>query len=81
MVQERRSTVTEERVEPDEPVVVQESPGVRVVEEPSTTYVQHRDPVATSIAAGSLIQTVVWAVVVIVAVVVGILVLVHFKIL
>lgn len=76
MVQELRSTVTEERVERDGPVVV-DNPGVRVVEEPSTTYVQHRDPVATSIAAGSLIQ----AVVVIVVVVVGILVLVHFKVL
>ena len=58
-----------------------EQPGTRVVEEPSTTYVKTSDPVGKSIAAGNLIQTLVWSAVVIVLVVVGIILLVHYKIL
>lgn len=59
---------------------VVEEPAPRIVEQPAPTYVQRRDPIGNSIAAGSLIQTVVWAVVVIVLLVVGILVLVHYNI-
>jgi hypothetical protein len=60
---------------------VVEQPRTRVVEEPSSSYVERRDPVATSIAASRLIQTVVWSAVVIVILVVGIILLVHYKIL
>lgn len=96
MVEERREVISEEQVSTpgdlevvtDSSRVVQqpvqrvvEEPVQRVTQEPGTTYVQRRDPVGSSIAAGSLIQTVVWAIVVLVLLVVGILILVHFKIL
>ncbi|GEM_PF-2302275 len=88
MVEERREVVSEEYVDPA-PVreTVVETPTRRVVQEPvtqvrepSTTYVRSSDPVGNSIAAGNLIQTVVWAVVLLVLLVVLILVLLHLKI-
>ncbi len=81
MVEERREVVSDEYVEPA-PVRerVVERPATRVVEEPAPTYVQRRDPVGNSMAASSMIQTVVWAVVVLVLLIVAILVLIHFKI-
>ena len=60
---------------------VVEQPATRVVEEPSTTYVKRSDPVGTSIAASRLIQTLVWSGVIIVVLIVGILLLVRYKIL
>lgn len=77
--------VREERVEPTD-VVVEEpvnrvvQPATRVVEEPSTTYVRRRDPVGHTMAASTLIQTLVWSAVVLILVVVGILVLVRYNI-
>lgn len=65
--------------EHNEPVV--EQTRTRVVEEPSTTHVKTSDPVGKSIAASNLIQTVVWSAVVIVLLVIGIILLVHYKIL
>jgi hypothetical protein len=91
-VVEERRTVTEEYVDPtDREVVVQqprtvvEQPVQRVVEEPAPayvepTYIHRRDPIGSTIATGNLIQTVVWAIVVLVLLVVGILVLVHLKV-
>lgn len=59
----------------------------RVVEEPAPTYVdstptyvRRRDPIGNTMAASAMIQTLVWAAVVIVLLVVGILVLVHYNI-
>ena len=65
-------------VEPSRTVVAE--PATRVVEEPSTTYVRRRDPYASTMAASAMIQTLIWSAVVIVLLVVGILVLVHYGI-
>ena len=65
----------------ERPETVVEQPATKVVEEPSKSYVKTRDPVATSIAASHVIQTLVWSAVVIVLLVVGIILLVHYKIL
>lgn len=80
-VEERREVVADDT----DPTVVRrdtvvEERGRRVVEEPANTYVQRNDPIGTSIATSNLIQTIVWAAVIIVVVVVGILVLVHYNI-
>jgi len=84
MVEQRREVVTEEYDDPTVERRVVESPRTteqsRVVDEPAPTYVRRQDPVGNSIAAGSLIQTVVWAVVVLVLLIVGILVLIHYNI-
>lgn len=89
MVEERRDVVSEEYVDqaPASDVVVErprtvvEEPATRVVSEhPTTTYVRRQDPVANTMAASSLIQTLVWAAVVLIVLVVGILVLVHYSI-
>lgn len=83
-IEERREIVTDDQADPDPTVVrhdtVVEQRPRRVVEEPSTTYVRSSDPVGNSMAATSLIQTVVWSVVVIVILVIGILVLLHYNI-
>jgi hypothetical protein len=76
-----------EVVEADPDVVVEDEPVVRrprrrmvVDDTPGTTYVNRSDPVGNSFAASSLIQTIVWSVVVLVLLVVGILVLLHYGI-
>ena len=43
-------------------------------------HLNQQDPVSTANAASRLIQTIVWAVVVLTILVVGILILVHYKI-
>lgn len=78
-MEEQRTVVTQTDTPAADRVVVQEQ-APRVVEERAPTYVRRSDPVGNSIAASSMIQTVVWAVVVIVLLIVGILVLVHLKV-
>jgi hypothetical protein len=63
-----------------EPSTAEYSPE-RVPEESSHTYVQNRDPVGKAMAASTLIQTLVWSGVVIVLLVVGIMLLLHYHIL
>jgi hypothetical protein len=53
----------------------------RIVEQPSTVRVQNHDPVGKAMAASTLIQTLVWSGVVIVLLVVGIVLLLHYHIL
>lgn len=81
---EDREAVTNEpapeTVITEEPAVAQRTHRV-LTEEPTTTYVQRSNPIGNAFAASSLIQTIVWAVVVLVLLVVAILVLVHYKIL
>jgi hypothetical protein len=81
MYEERREVVADDA--PDTEVrreTVTEHPSRRVVEETPPTYVDRSDPVRNTAAAGNLINTLVWAVVVIVILVVGILVLLHYGI-
>jgi hypothetical protein len=83
---EYRRDVYEEPADPTDRVVVSrrtevERPATRVVTQvPQTGYVRDRDPLTTATAASRMIQTVVWAVVVLAILIVGILVLVHYNI-
>ena len=80
MYEERREVVTgaPETTEVHRETV--ERPARRVVEESAPTYVQRHDPVGNTVAANSMITTIVWAIVVIALLIVGILVLVHYGI-
>ncbi len=78
MTDERRVVYSDEEVEApdyvqvDPDTVVERRPARTVVEQPVTrTYVNHDDPVGNAIAASSLIQTIVWAVVVLVLLIVA----------
>lgn len=67
---------TPEMVQTEPEVVVERRPARTVVEEPaSRTYVHSDDPVGNALAASSLIQTIVWAVVVLVLLIVALLAL------
>ena len=73
--------------QPTSPTPIVSQPATTVVEEPaptyvesSPTYVRRRDPLGNTMAASAMIQTLVWAAVVIVLLVVGILVLIHYHI-
>ena len=91
-VNESGTVATQEYVEPaGGPTVVEQptsviQPATRVVEEPapayveSPTYVRRGNPMANTMAASAMIQTLVWSAVVIVLLVVGILVLIHYHI-
>lgn len=79
MYEERRTVVDGSPVAQETRETHVGQPRQREVED-SPRYVKQSDPVGTSIAASSLISTVVWSVVVIAVLVVAILVLLRYGI-